>query len=653
MMLKRLPYWVNKIISKLPDIEGAKLVAIATIAVSGIVVGLRSGGHFQHWELRIFDYMVRSRDQLPSDPRIIIIGISEADLREQNRWPFPDKTLATLLEKLQANQPRVIGLDLYRNLPVEPKEENGGDRLLTQLKKPNIIIVRSLDIVRDTPPPPGIDPNQVGFNDIAIDTTDNAVRRNVWLAESPGDGQLIASFAMQVAINYLQKEGVSPQPSQENPDYMQLGKSVLFPLKPTAGIYKNFDSGGMQIILNYRNSGNVAKEISLTAFLTGKVDPNIVKDKVVLIGSTASSLKDDFFTPFSPVLKDDFKMPGVRVHAQMVSQFLDAAKGDRPLFRFWQNSWEWTWIGGWILLGALLPWLMRHPSSLLLGALGCGAIILTTGVYFFNTSVLIPLATPAVGFILTMTIVVTYQAYEARQKNTIVMKLLGQNTSPEIAEALWQGRDRLLKSGKLPGIKLTATMLFLDIKGFSTISETMPPESLLEWLNEILEEITTEIMLREGIINKFTGDGVMAVFGVPMSRVQNAEVTLDTQRSIYAALAIGDRLEVLNQSWKRRNLPTIQMRIGIFTGNIVVGSLGGKDRMEYGVIGDSVNTASRLESYKKELQPSNCRILIGYDTLIYLEDRFEVESWGSDTLKGQNKEVEIFLVKGSKVPESF
>ena len=650
-MLKRLPYWVNKIISKLPDLDGAKLVAIATITISGVVFGLRTGGYFQHWELRIFDYMVRSREQLSSDPRILIIGISETDLREQNRWPFPDKTIATLLEKLQANQPRVIGLDLYRNLSVEPKEENGGARLLTQLQKPNVITVRSLDIIRDTPPPPGVDPNQVGFNDIAIDTTDNAVRRNAWLAESPGDGKLVASFAMQVAINYLQKEGIIPEPSQENPDYMQLGKSVLFPLKPTAGIYKNFDAGGMQIILNYRNAGNVAKEISLTAFLTGKVDPKIVKDKIILIGSTASSLKDDFFTPFSPNLKDDFKMPGVRVHAQMVSQFLDAAKGDRPLFRFWQNSWEWIWIGGWILLGALLPWLMRHPSSLLLGVLGCGGIILATGVYFFNSFVLIPLATPALGFILAMTIVVTYQAYEARQKNTIVMKLLGQNTSPEIAEALWQGRDRLLKSGKLPGIKLTATMLFLDIKGFSTISETMPPESLLEWLNEILEEITTEIMLREGIINKFTGDGVMAVFGVPMSRIQNAEVTLDTQRSIYAALAIGDRLEELNQSWRKRNLPTIQMRIGIFTGNIVVGSLGGKDRMEYGVIGDSVNTASRLESYKKEVQPNNCRILIGYDTLIYLEDRFEVESWGSDTLKGQNREVEIFLVKGSKIPE--
>lgn len=651
-MPKKLSYWINKAISNLPDFSGAKIIAIASLTIAGTVWGLRVNGYLQHLELIGFDYLVRAQEQLPPDPRLVIITVSEADLREQNRWPFPDKTIAELLEKLQASQARVIGLDLIRNLPVEPKEEQGSDRLRTQLQKPNVIVVRKLDAEKGHPAPPDVSPNQVGFDDILLDAPDNTVRRNLWLANSPNNGELVGSFAIQVATTYLSKEGITPQPSQVNPDYMKLGESTLFPLRANSGAYRKYDSEGMQVMLSYRNSGNIAKEVGLTDVLTGKVDPKIFKDRIVLIGSIASSLKDDLLTPYSPVLKDDFKMPGVKIHAQMISQFLDAAKGQRPLLTFWQPLWEWLWIGGWIVLGAIFPWVVRHPASLLLASGGSCLVISSAGFYFFTTHVWIPITTPALGFVLAVAVVVTHQAYEARLKNSIVMKLLGQNTSPEIAKALWQGRDRLLKSGKLPGIKLTATMLFLDIKGFSTISETMPPESLLEWLNEILEEITKEIMLREGIINKFTGDGVMAVFGVPMSRVQNAEVTLDTQRAIYAALAIADRLETLNQSWQKRNLPTIQMRIGIFTGTIIVGSLGGKDRMEYGVIGDSVNTASRLESYKKELQPSNCRILIGYDTLIYLEDRFEVESWGADTLKGQNREVEIFLVKDAKVPES-
>ncbi len=657
-ILKNLSPWLSKFTSKMPDLNGVRIVTIATLSVGATIWGLRVYGHLQHWELLLFDRMVRSQPELPPDPRILLISITEADLRSQQRWPLPDKTMATLLEKIQAGQPRVIGLDIYRNLPVEPLDEQGGDRLQQQFQQPNLFVVRDIDTENGTPAPPGVDPNQVGFNNVLIDTTDNAVRRNLWLAsppenltKSPENQEFLASFSMQIATSYLKPMGISPQPSEINPDYMQLGKAVFFPLTPTYGLYQKFDSAGMQVMLNYRNSNNIAKEVSLTDFLADRVAPELIKDKIVLIGSTASSLKDSFYTPYSAVLKENFTMPGVKIHAQMISQILDAAIGDRPLFGFWSNAWEWRWICGWILLGAMLPWVLKHPASVFVGSLGGVSIIVSVGFYFFSNHTLIPVATPIIGFALGLGVVLTHQAYEAQQKNTIVMKLLGQNTSPEIAEALWQGRDRLLKSGKLPGIKLTATMLFLDIKGFSTISETMPPEALLEWLNEILEEVTREVMIREGIINKFTGDGVMAVFGVPMSRVHNAEVTLDTQRAVYAALAIGDRLETLNQNWKKRNLPTIQMRIGIFTGPIVVGSLGGKKRMEYGIIGDSVNTASRLESYKKEAQPSNCRILIGYDTMIYLEDRFELDSWGSDTLKGQNREVEIFLVKGYKVPE--
>jgi class 3 adenylate cyclase len=225
---------------------------------------------------------------------------------------------------------------------------------------------------------------------------------------------------------------------------------------------------------------------------------------------------------------------------------------------------------------------------------------------------------------------------------------LGQNTSPQIAQALWQGRDRLLKSGKLPGIRLMATMLFADIKDFSSVSEQMLPESLLEWLNELLNAITQEVIERQGIVNKFTGDGVMAGFGVPTGRLQEREVAQDARAAVACALAISDRLEEMNQSWQRLGLPAIQMRIGIFTGPVVAGSLGGKDRLEYGVIGDSVNIASRLESCEKHRQPTNCRILIGYETLVHLQEQFEVESWGLLALKGKQQMVDVYRVVGRR-----
>jgi class 3 adenylate cyclase len=239
----------------------------------------------------------------------------------------------------------------------------------------------------------------------------------------------------------------------------------------------------------------------------------------------------------------------------------------------------------------------------------------------------------------------SYRAYHAHIKQQIVMKLLGQNTSPEIAEALWQKRDDLIKSGKLPGIRLTPTMLFADIKDFSTISEQMTPEALLEWVNELLEAITQEVFKHNGIINKFTGDGVMAVFGVP-TRLDTREVDEDARAAVACAMAISDRLEEMNQNWQRRGLPVIQMRVGIFTGPVVAGSLGGKDRLEYGVIGDSVNIAARLESCEKHRQPTNCRILIGKDTLVHLQGQYEVESWGPLALKGKQQMVDVYRVVG-------
>jgi class 3 adenylate cyclase len=189
-----------------------------------------------------------------------------------------------------------------------------------------------------------------------------------------------------------------------------------------------------------------------------------------------------------------------------------------------------------------------------------------------------------------------------------------------------------------------ATMMFADIKDFSTISEQMPPEALLEWLNELLEVITQEVLNRQGIVNKFTGDGVMVAFGVPTSRLDTREIAQDARAAVACAIAISDRLEEMNENWQHLGLPVIQMRIGIFTGPVIAGSLGGKDRLEYGVIGDSVNIAARLESCEKHRQPTNCRILIGYETLVHLQGQCEVEPWGLLALKGKQQMVDVYRV---------
>jgi adenylate cyclase len=175
-----------------------------------------------------------------------------------------------------------------------------------------------------------------------------------------------------------------------------------------------------------------------------------------------------------------------------------------------------------------------------------------------------------------------------------------------------------------------------------------PPEQLLDWLNEYLSAMAEAIQAHHGIINKFTGDGLLAVFGVPIARDTPAAIAQDAQNSVHCALAMADRLDRLNRDRQRQGLPLLQMRVGIFTGPVVVGSLGGQTRMEYGIIGDSVNIASRLESFDKTRQPTPCRILIGHDTLLHLQDRFQVEDWGALTLKGRQTPVQVYRVIGLK-----
>ncbi|NET56923.1 MAG: adenylate/guanylate cyclase domain-containing protein [Symploca sp. SIO2E6] len=628
-----------------PDLVNARVVVLATISVTTTLLGLRYLGQLEPLELLAYDHLVRLRSpETESDPRLLLVNITEEDIRLQASWPFPDRTIAKVLHQLQALEPVVIGLDVYRDIPVEP----GHAELVTQLQQPNVVTVQSMDTFRGTPAPPASPPEQVGFTSLLIDP-DDVVRRNLLFTRN--EEGILYSFSLRLAIAYLKERGISPQPSQQNPDYLQLGKSVFVPLQENSGGYESIETEGYQILLNYRRPENLVRQVSLSQVLEGQIEPSWVKDKIVIIGSTAPSLKDLFVTPYSPILQEHYEIPGVIVHAQMVSQLLDAATGERALFWFWSESKERLWILGWVLIGGIVGWVFRHPLTVTLGV-STGLLILGGSCfYIFTLAGWVPMASPGLGFLITIGIVVTFQSHQDHEQQQMVMKLLGQNTSPQIADALWQGRDYLLKSGKLPGVSLTGTMFFTDVKNFSTISERMTPEILLEWLNELLQVLTHEVLAHQGIVNKFTGDGLIAAFGVPTPQQDQQQIAADAQAAVSCALVISDRLKELNQSWLQRDLPSIQMRIGIFTGALVAGSVGGKDRLEYGIIGDSVNIASRLESCEKDRQPCDCRILIGYETLVHLQEQFEVESWGWLALKGKEQMVDVYRVVGWRCRE--
>jgi len=612
-------------------------ILITTVTTTGLLLTVRQLGGLQPLELAIYDQMVLLSPDSSPDSRLLVVEITEKDIRQTlKRWPPSDEIIAQILAKLQQDQPKVIGLDLVRDIPYEP----GHDQLISEFNKQNVIGITFIGNTDEETitPPPTLPKKQVGFSDLIIDT-DGLVRRNLM---SIRVGQnTFTSLSLRLALAYLAEQNISPK-IVDRKTY-KIGETLFPKLQSNSGGYQNIDPGGYQIMLNYR-SANVAKKVTLTEVLNQTVDPALIKDKIILIGVTAPSVKDLFSTPYNAAERGNPKTPGVVIHAQMVSQILGAVLDNKPLFWYWDEWLEIIWIFVWAAVGSIIGWKISNPLILGLLIAGSMGVLFGSGFLLFMQGGWIPIAAPALAFIVTGGFAIVYQIQQSRQQQQMVMKLLGQQTSPEIANALWNERDRLLKSGILPGQTLTATILFSDIKGFSTISEQKSPDILMSWLNEYLNAMTKEVIANQGIISNFMGDGIMAVFGVPIARTTQAEIAADAVRGVNCALAMRECLKALNYHWQKRNLPEIKIRIGIFTGAVMVGSLGGKDHLEYAVIGDGANTASRLESCAKDRQIDDCRILIAKQTLIHLQNQFEVEFWGPIELKGKQQTVDVYRV---------
>lgn len=621
-----------------PDLQP---LAIIWIVVTGTLLGVRHLGGLQPLELNTFDLMVKLRPDPGPDPRLLIVTITEQDINTIEKWPISDRTLAKAISEIARLEPTAIGIDIIRNIPYEP----GNAELVTQLKNPKVIPITLIGNSKQdpAPPPPNIPEERVGFNDLVVDP-DGILRRNLMFAKN--GKTTLTSFSMRLAFAYFNSKKIDSKLTEK--EEIQADKIVFSKLRSDSGGYQNIDAQGYQIMLNYRSPENIAKTVTLTEVLERKVDRQWVKGKIVLIGVTALTAKDFFLTPYSATANGNRPMSGVSIHATATSQILSAVLDGKGLFWYWDEWQEILWIAVWGAVGGCLAWRLEKSLSLMGSAIAaCGSLFGFT-FFLFMQQGWIPLISPTLALLITAGVAVTYKYEQSRQQQGIVMKLLGQQTSPAIANALWKERVHLLESGLLPGQKVTATIVLTDLQGFSTISEKLPPEVVMSWLNEYLSAMAQEVQAHQGVINKFTGDGMLAVFGVPIPRTTPEEIAEDARLAVSCALAISSRLPQMNQNWLARGLPVVKMRVGIFTGPVMVGSLGGSTRLEYGVIGDSVNIASRLESCEKDRQEDTCRILIAEETFLHLADKFEVESWGALHLRGREQKVNVYRILGSK-----
>jgi diguanylate cyclase (GGDEF)-like protein len=332
-------------------------VLISVPAIAGLVIGANLTGALQGLELAAFDRFFLLRPQEQTDPRITIIGISDRDIDKLGKWPIDDASLAKLIEKINSYKPTAIGIDLYRNLPVKP----GYQQLVKVFQStPNLIGVEKA-IGDPVAPPPALDAqDRVAMADLILDP-DGKVRRALIAAQTE-DGEIKLGLATQLALIYLQNQGIALE-NVPNSNNRRLGKALLVPITGNDGGYRHIDWGGYQVLLNFRGSGKYFKIISISDVLAGKVEPEFIRDRLVLIGSVAPSLNDYFYTPLSQTSQISVnRMAGVVVHANITSQIISGAIDGRPMLATITDAWEYLLVLGCSMSGAIVSFLTLQQA---------------------------------------------------------------------------------------------------------------------------------------------------------------------------------------------------------------------------------------------------------------------------------------------------
>ncbi|MDJ0515094.1 MAG: CHASE2 domain-containing protein [Trichodesmium sp. MO_231.B1] len=367
-ILKTIKHWL---------LENSRVLITASTS-AGIVILFRSLGLLQTWEWALYDNFFRLRPIEPLEPRIVIVGITEADIQKYG-YPINDQLLAELLQKLHSLQPRAIGLDIYRDLPQEP----GHQKLVTALENiPNIIGIEKIGTDNNLGiKAPSIleQKQQIGFNNFVIDA-DGKIRRGL-LYMHLENGNFRTSFPLKLALNYLKVEGIKPKPANK-PSYLQLGQAVFPPFKINDGAYIRADAGGYQFLANPRKKGSFHR-FTMNDLLSGNISPKLFKDRIILIGYTAISVKDLHIYSYSTRLfTAPQKISGVELQANFLSQILSSALDGRANIKVLPEPVEWLLIIVFSWIGANLSWELLLPKKSILITLFIGISI--TGIFYVS-----------------------------------------------------------------------------------------------------------------------------------------------------------------------------------------------------------------------------------------------------------------------------
>ena len=624
-------------------------------------------------ERKTYDWRLQwTADPASARKDIVLVAIDQSSVRNLEplvgRWPWPRMIHASLLDYLARAPAKVIVYDVIfaerdrRSFKVEEQAWTGeeSDRALAEATAKAGNVVHVVDVAAEAgggvqepleatpyrlddrvearavaiPPFPELAKasRALGHNLVAADP-DGPVRRAIPFVR--GGGQFLPSLSIAAAII---ARGVPPSEVKTSGSTLRVGGQAVPLIETELSSYDDRRHPSLRTLIRYpggvldpRTKRPTYADYSFydlyyseQQILAGEkplVDPARFKDTIVIVGTTAPGLYDLIPVPFS-----EGKMPGMQIHASMLDSVLSG--------RFMKPAPIWAGVAA-LLLCALVAGigLMRFgvwPGLALSAA--TAAVFVVVAVMLFERGLWLEMIGPASALTLAAFGGVSYQYFVEDREKRRVKRLFSRYVSKDVFDQLMSDPS---KAG-LGGQRRSMTVLFSDIRGFTTFSEQGQPEAIVQQLNEYFSRMVHVVFEHRGTLDKFVGDAVMALFGAPLDDPGHAE------HAVQAALAMLKELEELNRGWAAEGRPTLAIGVGVNTGEMVAGNIGSEAIMSYTVIGDAVNLGSRLESLNKQYGTS---VIISDATRERLQGRYDIRALGDVVVKGKSQPVAIFEVR--------
>lgn len=552
-----------------------------------------------------------------TDPHIKIIAVDEQSLAKVGRWPWPRDIMAGVVEKLLASGAKAVWTDiLYTDKSQNPVEDQAWDKVIAKYN--NVYLssffelktrqksTNGLEFDNVFRPVIKINPDQLGHINVLEDR--DRVVRQVILGISDEQNKMMPAISVRLANLVLPIES---KISWSAVDSWKMGNKKI-----QAGVRNT-------ISFSYATLPQDSKfdAISISKIISGEVAPSYFADSIVLIGPYTIGLGDTYYTPMSKTLR----MFGVEIHANTIQALLD-----HQIYNTASKP-----VG--LIIIALLCILAYFAFERLKAKWASITFVISVIVYsivvpvvFTTQHLLLPYFYPLLGLSILYITSVVAQYLQERRERSRVTGIFGRYVSKAVVQEILSSKEDI----KVGGVRKDVSLMFVDIRGFTPMSEKMEPEDVINLLNEYLDLSTKAVFATEGTLDKFIGDGVMSIFGAPIEQLDHAE------RAIKSALLMRQGADELAQRLQEKYGRSVRFGIGINSGPAVIGNIGSHDRLDYTAIGDTVNLAARLESNAKPGQ-----ILISKETYQRVKDKFRVIQLESIKVKGKENLVEIYQVE--------